>query len=42
MEPWRYGERMRDVPQDPISIDPDRPHGITGDPQEVVEQPDLT
>jgi hypothetical protein len=42
MEPWRYGDRLTDVPQDPIPIDPDRPHGITGDPQEVVEQPDLS
>ena len=42
MEPWSYGDRMRGVPSDPIEIDPDRPNGITGDPQEVVEQPDLS
>jgi hypothetical protein len=29
-------------PRAPIEIDPDRIGGITGDPQEVVEQPDLS
>ena len=29
-------------PRAPIEIDPDRIGGITGDPQEIVEQPDLS
>ena len=33
---------MRGMPHDRIPFDPDRPRGITGDPQEVVEQPDLS
>jgi hypothetical protein len=30
------------MPLEPIEMDPDRPHGVTGQPQEIVEQPDLT
>jgi hypothetical protein len=35
-------EDPHDHPRGPIEIDPDRTPGITGDPQEVVEQPDLS
>lgn len=33
---------MSGMPQDAIEMDPDHPHGVTGQPQEIVEQPDLT